>query len=349
MADQLRTRVYDILSTEHRVSTTRLGGLSQKDRRQMEAVARGELTPEYRVKALSVLAAMGDPAGADIFRRALADHRSGIEIRAAGATLLSRVGGMAAEGALVEALRAADEPIVHHKVIAGLARIGSESALRQLDDAVPALDPATAEHARFARSVIAYRHGLSGYELPVVDDERRLRPGDDARSGTISMVAAQPEDAHRVIEQVQADSFGVSGDRAAVAMLSCGPRTLALVVDGGVAAEPGRLFERPALPGFVALQADSDGSFSTAYLLLTMPDGQGGAHVSVNRPTGPTAFFGEARHDGSVVRFTLDAVAAPGATAATITGMLAEGRITELSGANGATQAPRRPTPMTDG
>lgn len=343
----LRKRVADILHSEHRVSQTKLRGLSVKDASELHAIASGARAPEFRVKALTVLAATGQPAAGDVFRDALRDSAAGFEVRAAGATWLSRLGGMAAEGALMESLAVEALPIVQHKIVAGLARVGSEASLRRLADAVQAMDPAVREHAQFAQSVIAYRAGMAGFELPVVDAAQRL-PAPPVADTSARMVAARPEDALRVVEQTAADSYGVAGDTDGVAMIQCGRRNLAAVIDAPLRAAPADRLARPQIAGYVAVQAETDGSFATGLLILTWPNDAGGAHVSLNRLSGRAMYVGEAKLDGDTLRFHLDAVRAPGATETTVSGTLVGGRIVEMEVASGQTTERMRPTPVED-
>lgn len=345
MTNKLRKRVADILHSEHRVSQTKLRGLSVKDTTELHAIASGTRVPEFRIKALTVLAATRDQTAGEIFHKALRDSAAGVEVRAAGATWLSRLGGMAVEGALMESLAVETLPIVQHKIVAGLARVGSVAALRRLADGVQAMDPAVREHAQFAQSVIAFRAGMTGFELPVLDATRRL-PAPTVANAAVHMTDARPEDALRVIEQTAPDSYGVVGDTEGVAMIQCGRRNLAVAIDAPLRATPVKRLAGPTIAGLVAVQAEADGSFATSLLILTWPNSEGGVHVSVNRPSGRVMYFGEGKIDGDTVRFQLDAVSGPGATETTVTGTLAGGRIVDLQVASGKTMERMRPVPM---
>lgn len=347
MVTRIRKRVADLLNTEHRVSQTKLHGLSVKDRTQLDAIAAGERSPVYRVKALAALAATRDPAAAESFRGALDDAAADFTVRAAGATWLARQGGMAAEGALIERLAVEEMPVVQHKIVSGLTRVGSEASLRRLADAVQSRDPAVRDHARFAQAVIACRTGTAGFELPPPDPSLRL-PAPAAAETSSAASDTRPEDAVRMLEQTVGDSFGVSGDPEGVVALRCGRRNLSVVIDAPVRRGAADRLARPAVAGFVAMQAEADASFATALLVLTWPNSRGGVDVSVNRLSGRTMYVGEGQLDGDTVRFRLDAVQAPGATETTVTGTLTGGRLSELNVAAGRTLERSRPTPMED-
>lgn len=347
MATRLRKRIADILQTEHRISQTRLSSLSAKDMAELRALAGGKRLPALRVKAMSVLAASRDPAASEVFRRALADHAAGDEVRAAGATWLSRVGGMAAEGSLFDGLAVEEQPIVQHKLIAGIARVGTEAALRQLQPSIERMLPGVREHAEFARSVVAFRNRVAGFELPVLDAAARLPAAGPSELQT-SMSIARPEVALRILDHTAADSFGVVADHDGVALLQCGRRNLALLIDQQLRGPVQELASRPAVLGLVALQAETDLSYATSLIILSWPAASGGLNVSVNRLTGRPMYAGEIEADGDVLRFRLDAVRGPGATETSITGALVQGRVEGLEVVSGRTVERMRPTPMED-
>jgi hypothetical protein len=345
MATRLRKRVADILHSEHRVSQTRVRGLSVKDTDQLASIATGARLPEYRIKALNVLAATRDVTAGETFAAALRDTQAPFEVRAAGATWLSRLGGMAAEGELMARLEVEEMPVVQHKIVAGLARVGSEAALRRLGDAVQAADAAVRDHARFAQAVIACRTGIAGFELPPVDESLRL-PAPAGAAVAASATAARPEEALRVIEQTAGDNHGVAGDPQAVALVRCGRRQLAIVTHDPPPAADGPA--RPWLGGYVAVQAEADASYSTGLLALCWPGDGHTVRVSVHRLSGRAEFSGVATVEGDTLRFKLDAVRAPGATETTVEGVLVGGRLVEMQVSSGRTLERMRPTPMED-
>lgn len=347
MDTPLNKRVADLLHSEHRVSETRLRGLSPEDLVELRAVAAGQRTPQHRVKALGVLAATHEPSVADVLRVALHDGSADPTVRAAGATWLSRLGGMAAEGSLLESLPREPVPAVQHKIIAGLARIGSQASLSQLG-ALAGDNPAVKEHARFAQAVVAYRHAISGFELPVPEGAA-LRPAPPGQTTRAPLSPTAPEEALRVLQGTAADSFGVQGHPERVASLRCERRQLAIVLNPDSLRNPVHLATGPALPGYLAVRAETDGSFSTALLVFTWPGPDKTLHISVNRVTGPVEYFGTGEVEGDSLRFTVHAVMRPGATETTVKGRLADGQIMDLQITTGKRFDRLRPSPMQDG
>jgi hypothetical protein len=343
MASELRKRVADLMHSEHRVSPTKLHGLSSGDTAELHAIASGERSSEHRIKALSVLVETGEPAAGDVCRAALGDRAAGLEVRAAGATSLSRLGGMAAEGALLESLPAEETPIVQHKIVAGLARVGREASLRRLADATQAMNPAVRQHAEFARAVIAYRMGTPGYELPVIDPAMRLPAPGEAVSSTAEAHGARPEVALRLLHQIAGDSYGVIGEHDTVTLFEHGLQQKAAVINRAVVPY---LRHQPAIVGLVALRADADGVYATDVLVVTWPKGPDGVWVSMNRLAGRPMYFGEGWLEAEGLRFRVDAVRGPGAIETTATGIVVGGRVADLQLSTGRALERRQPTPV---
>ena len=152
----------------------------------------------------------------------------------------------------------------------------------------------------------------------------------------------------RILDHTAADSFGVVADHDGVALLQCGRRNLALLIDQQLRGPVQELASRPAVLGLVALQAETDLSYATSLIILSWPAASGGLNVSVNRLTGRPMYAGEIEIDGDVLRFRLDAVRGPGATETSITGALVQGRVEGLEVVSGRTVERMRPTPMED-
>jgi hypothetical protein len=300
------------------------------------------MIPEHRIKALSLLSLTRDPAALTVFRNALHATAAPSEVRAAGATWLSRLGGMAVEGELIASLERENVPVVQHKIIAGMARVGGQASLRRLGEMAQGMDTTVRDHARFAQAIIACRIGLDGFELPGAAAADRL-PAPLSADISLKAFKPRPEDASRLIEETEGDNFGVKAEPAYVTMFQCGWRNIAIVVHISRVSD---LLRRPSIVGHVVDQDKVDGSFSTGQLILSWPDRRGGLHVSLNRLSGRMEYFGAARADGDRVYFTLDAVRGPGATETTITGMIADRHVQEIQVARGRALERQRPTPL---
>jgi hypothetical protein len=296
-----------------------IGNLGPADTGELREIADGTVHPEYRARALALLAETAPEP--DLFRDALRDDAADVTVRAAGATWLSRFGAPGAEAALLSALANESAIPVRHKIIAGLARVGGEDSLPALSDLAES-DQNLASHAAFARSVIAHRAGIAGYEPPAAAGSEPLPAPDDA-------AAAQALETYETVPdgcQLSGDTYGLIVGPS-VAGLRCGGRQLAVAIDLTALA---RLLTTPTVAALVASRAGSGGSPHTSMLVLCSPAGDNTARVAVHHTSGTPAFTGSAMVSGATVSFRLTAVRAPGARRTTITGTISSGVLDDL-------------------
>jgi HEAT repeats len=326
--DDLRPVVAEILRSQHRVGPQTIRALGGGDAAELVAIARGTTHPEFRVKAMSALAEADSPEAASMFREALLDRAADETVRAAGATWLSRGRTPDAEASLIEALGVEPTPVVRHKIVAGLARVGRAASLEALSAVLEPGDPDLAEHARFAQSVVAYRSGVTGYEMPVVPEAERL-PAPAAEPIPALAVSAQSDIAQRFTDEVGSDGYGVSLDGRST-LLGCERREFVVGVDASLRGDLAGALSRPMIAGVIGLRAESDGSIHTSMLIMSTPAAASRVHLSVNRVTGRGMYFGTGEIDGEQVRFSLDALPAPGARETTVRGRLVDGLLQDV-------------------
>jgi HEAT repeat protein len=317
MTYEMRPMVAAMLSGEHRAEREGTGELGSADIGELREIAGGTVHPEYRLKAMALLAETAvEP---DLFRAALQDDTADDTVRAAGATWLSRSTAPDAEAVLLSALANETTTSVRHKIVAGLARVGGEDALPALSD-LAGSDQNLAAHAAFAQSVVAYRAGIAGYELPV--ESEPLPAQDDApASQTLETYETIPDGSHLL-----GDTYGLIVGPS-VAGLRCGGRQLAVAIDLTALA---RLLTTPTLAALIASKAESDGSPHTSMLVLCSPAGYNTARVAIHRTSGTPVFTGSAQVSGMSVSFQLTAFRAPGARRTTITGTISSGVLEDL-------------------
>ena len=320
MTYELRPMVAAMLRGEHRADRDAIGELGPADTGELREIAGGTVHPEYRIKAMALLAETAPEP--DLFRTALRDDTADVTVRAAGATWLSRSAAPHAEADLLSALANESEPVVRHKIIAGLARVGGEDALPVLSD-LAGSDQNVASHAAFARSVIAYRAGITGYEPPATGESELLPAPEYApASQALETVETIPDGSY-----LSGDTYGLIVGPS-VAGLRCGGRQLVVAIDLTALA---RLLTTPTVAALVASKAESDGSLHTSMLVLCSPAGDNTARVAVHRTSGTPAFTGSATVSGTSISFQLTAVRAPGASRATITGTISSGSLEDLT------------------
>lgn len=271
------------------------------------------------------------------FRGTLCDGSADVAVRAAAATWLSRFAPARAEALLLTALESEQSPLVRHKIVAGLGRVGSEESLSTLAELIRA-DPKLASHAAFTQSVIAHRAGIGGYE-PATAEESPLAPVPD---GSPSSQLLETYETMPTGSQLPGDTYGLIVGRS-VAGLRCGDRRLVVAIDLTALA---RLLTTPTIAGLVATRARSDDSLHTCMLVLCWPAGDNTAHVSVHHPSGTPAFVGSARIAGTSVSFRLTAVRTPGGRRGNISGTIVSGIMADISVNSGEVLPKLTPEPI---
>jgi hypothetical protein len=345
MPNGLRPRVAEILRSEHRTDPAAIRALGNRDAAELLEIASGATHQEFRIKAMTLLAAARQERAGELFRDAMRDQEADDTVRAAGATWLSRVAAAEeAEPSLIDALAAESTPVVRHKIIAGLARIGAHESLDALSTAIDQSDAGLREHAEFARSVVAYRLGRTGFELPVFEPSELL-PAPSPATSSATFEAPGPEATLRIVDQIADDSYGVPTDNRNSTWLRCDRQQLAIVLSAHLRDSPGALLIGPTVAGLVALQAETDGSLHTGMIVLSWPQEESRVYISVNRPTGRAMYFGHGQVEGESVPFRLDAVRGPGARETTIIGTVVDGALTALQVGMGHKLVVQHPTP----
>jgi hypothetical protein len=312
---------------------------SRKDRTVSGAIAAldGKPTTLTTGTAIGILveaaaASPGSQAGkraTTALTKALTGHEEP-QVRVAAAKALGRIDAPAAVRAL---RRVADDEVDGQLVAAaseGLARLGTRADTRRLTGAA---DRATWEHAVTAAGVstrlLAHRLGL---RLDPADVALRL-PGEDAPTLPVTgRIKARIHDVELPVPRKAAVpdpqwAALVPSDAAPVGAFDCGGRTHVVLATG----DPARLREAPGVAGALLGTNESMGTTYVRWVVLTRPEGDGVA-VTLARPTGEVGFVGTGSwgDDGSLT-VTVEAVDAPGATAARATATL-RGRTFTIDG-----------------
>jgi HEAT repeat protein len=325
----------EIFWGKHRLDERAVAALSQDEIARVEEIARGRVASDFRVKALEVLAAARGAEAVGALVDTALDGSLDSALRAAAVVQLGRKGGAEAEGALVRLVEGEEDVSVRLRAAQALAKIGSPEALKPLGALADAADPSVARRAAFARSVLAYRQGLAGFELP--------RPGNDdlvpPPQHEVAAVESAPASLHEAaaaLDDLRQDSYGLRLVREQSYAVDCGLVRLLLALDADAVRDMSASAEpRPRLLGLVAERSPEDGSFSVRWLVFSTP-AERGLDLAVHRQTGEHVLFGPAVPSRGVVRFELGAVAAVGNPAVQVSGELRRGRLT-LAGTSAAT------------
>ncbi|MFI5956389.1 hypothetical protein [Cryptosporangium sp. NPDC051539] len=281
-------------------------------------VIEGDLAPNHRHLALATLAAAVPPdAGVPVLSGVLADRAATQTDRAAAARGLARLGGVAAQQAL---LRQAGEPNprLQQEVLAALgvvadAAAGSVLARLPLPD-----DPAARRQLAFTRALVTHRHAQVGPFLPAAP----ARTGPFTIPGEQTAVTIAPADTSAIArdDRLRGTTYGIApADRGYA--LRCGTTNWTILpnaqLDTNLATA--RLFDRPWIAAVLAQQLPANKRSMVRLVVLTRPLGDG-LHFDVVRSDGQVAYVGEAHRQGDGNAFTLTDSPRPGSAPTQLSG-----------------------------
>jgi hypothetical protein len=288
---------------------------------------RGDALP--RAHAIALLVASDFPNAHRDLAAVLEDEAAPSELRALAALALARTRSPAAPEILLRSAGVRD-PRVLAAVLRALGTAGGEAALPAVLEAGKRATGAAAEEARFAASLISYRLGLAGNELPLPGERDRVEvPPDAARP--IDVARAGPREAELVLRTLGPEPAGVELAEAPMWRLRCGRTAWMLALNrecaGADLAE--RAARRKLLAGVVAWRSPETGRWSVGLLVLTSPSAEvpGRVDVLACRPSGAVVLAGSARVDGASAEVSLGAVTRPGALGVRIVAVVERGAV----------------------
>ncbi len=319
-------RMHEILQDKHRPHRAVLEALTVADVEDLQRAAL-ERGGAYRVKAMDMLVAAHAPGAPGVLQDILRAPDEQPDVRAAAAYQLGRVRGPEAQQALIDAIGGIREPAIHIEIARALSMIGSPEAIEPLGRLAENSEGAVREQALFARSVIAYRHRIAGYELPVPDPEQVIRL---ERRGArrFSFSPAPIREVAVAFASLADETFGVRPMRELAFSIDCGGEHMLLALDEGLLREPLEevLPTGPALLGIVARREPIEGSYAVNWLVFAWPSEGARINLAVHRPSGRQMFFGSAETVRGGGTFELRALHGPGVYAVAV-----EGRFTRSS------------------
>jgi hypothetical protein len=328
-------RIDEVFWSKHRLDDRAVAALSPEEVARIESIVRGRQENPNRVRAFDVLAAARGEAAVGALADAARDDSADPSVRAAAVGHLGRIGGQDAEGILLGLIGEARDPGLRIRVAQALAKAGTPDALPAFDELIAGSEPRVRQRAEFARSVLAYRHGVGGYELPLPSDDD-LTPYPQLDGLPVRSSRASLQEVAAALSDLRRDGYGLELARDAVHGIDCGESRLVLAMDE-VASKAflSARDSRPRLLGLIAQQSPEDGSYATRWLVFTTP-AKGETRLSVHRQTGEQVLFGSAVGSRSEARFHLSSVVAVGNPSATVEGDFQGGRLS-LAGMSATT------------
>lgn len=311
-----------IFQSSHRLTEEAMASLTAADVERLRSIASGDEPSLYRAHAMDALARVAIPDVVPVLAEIVGNTDEDAAIRATAAMQLARTGSPEAEDVLLRNLSTATDLVVVLRLLSALARIGTVFSLSELDQVVRDRQPAVSQLAAFSRSVIAYRAGLTGYEVPAPAAEDLLEL-DREHAAQIMVGRASAHEIRATLADLRHDDFGVALSNSVGLRIECGLTRLFMTVsDDFVRRGLDGILRRPMVPALVAQRAPSDGSYSIRMILLAGPDGDGKFHVALHRTDGYPVMFGGGVADDEGARFELRSVRGRGSFAAVVRGRL---------------------------
>jgi hypothetical protein len=274
---------------------------AQMGEAELVALAQGTRPMPERLAAVKELAIRATPGATPVLTALLGNAAAPVELRSAAAMALGSEAKPETLRALQAALRVDDHRIVR-RAAESLGRVGGPDALPALRALRPQRDPAAARAVAFARSLIAYRHGLNEEWLkppsvPVLQiDERRALSLNPAPIGVdvARRIAAMQS------RELPALPVAIDGGVS----LTCAGNTLALVPHRRAAEAE----KTSAVPVILLKRSHSLEYFTVHLYILSHPTGGGRLALFGLRPDGTMTHTGHATVDGGVYHFRVDAL-----------------------------------------
>lgn len=331
--------LHEVFSAEHRAPREVIARLDATALRELEATVRGEAHHQFRVRAMGALVDARGPGATAALRQVLSKRDEDPAVRAAAAFQLGRA-GPPAEAALVSAIRGRPQATVAIAAASALAKVGSPAAIDALARLADRKD-AAGQQARFAATVIAFRHHLKGHEPPAPGRAKLLELPRRGRA-PVSSRALEGAELDAAFADLRYDTYGIQLVASHALRLDCGPARYLIALNPDLAG-----LDVPNVAAIVALRAETDQSYSVSRLVLSWPARGGTVNVAVYRPAGQQALVGTASIRGPRATFRLQSVEGRGNPPIDLRGTVESGRLVKLAGA-AAAQRPVRAEPAAE-
>lgn len=252
--------------------------------------------------------------------RLLAEDDHPLDVRTAAAVQMRLQPRLASETALLQALSSKAAPL-RRRAAEALGHSGSPRALEALAAQRLPADTATARSMRFARHLIAYRHGIEGHRLKPPAAAIPIQPR-LARPMPIEALTAAK--AKPILDTLPAGTLPFPVNANGQHRIECGGETLLLVFhrDIQTGASRRRLLSRPAVVAALLVWHAAPQIWRLGEYLLAHPEPDGSIQLVGARSTGNSAHLGEARIAGDDISFSLRTLSGTQLPAIQLTGSL---------------------------
>jgi hypothetical protein len=282
-----------------------------------------EMNGVAKMRALAALQHRPEKEARNVLLEVVANKREAPRFRHMAALGLYRVGGSKAREALTTAAEQADESSAATLAM-GLGRIGTADNLAVVER-LEAIAPSFArDRARFAQTLLAYRHGLEGNDVkaPVGSALQELGR---RKAQPIETRRARKDEAATALEALVDEPLDIDLTTERALRIDCQPNTFvwlwtSVTAEGGFAP----LASQKAVAGVLFRKRLFQNGYALSAIGLSTPM-RGGTRLTLHRPeTGAISYVGTVGADGSL---ELKARSRPGVAAVAIKARVEAGSV----------------------
>jgi hypothetical protein len=286
--------------------------------------AAGKTSDIPRTIAIKILSRSDVPEKHKDLEMLLENMNEASEIRHLVANSLGRMGDPTAKDILIRSINSEPDEKVLAAIATALGRIGDEYSLNQIRQAKQRMSGLAASKAQFAISLISYRLGLEGNDIPFPNEEDFLNIPTDAFQ--MQILEATDEEIEFCKRSLITEPFGIElADRPAFHIKYDMAEGMALFNRDFVGEQGIQLLsERKAIVGLFADKTEEDGTYSVSYLIFSSPNQRSGEiNLIVTRPDGILVSAGRTRRiDTENIEFSIRAISQLGVFAMVIEGII---------------------------
>lgn len=318
--------------------------LTQK---QITDIVQGRDKSLPRNIAINMLPASNIRGSVGILNKLLIDEAEDVSARRLAAVNLWKSNTAAARGYLLKAAQTITNEEILGGIVKALGRIGDKKAL----DTVVAVEKRSRgllkAQASFAASLISYRHGLEGHDLPVPTTYLPMPTENQMR---LKFAAPPKAEVDVFTNSLDKEPYGITFSGDLLHQFSCpgGGWILALNQQLSSGNALSTLTSRKAMLGVLAAKNTEDGRYSTTHLILSSPGTpRGKVNILVYRITGTPAWAGGTTSvDDNQAKFKLQTVGSLGVVPMEMEGVLSVSGNLIVTSAVSATRVTEKKHPL---
>ena len=264
---------------------------SDMSKEELFEIAAGKDKVLLRSMAINELASYGSPDTVGLLRKVLMTDSETPKIRRLAAIALWRTNSSEATYIFSKAAETIEDTTVLTALLKCLGRIGDEGALKVILKIREIARGALASQASFAASLISYRLGLEGNDLPFLNKYFEIPLS--SRLGLKYTVPTSSE-ADIFMSCMAHEPYGIKLSKESALQCSGLGCTWMVAINHEMTrgSTINLLQNRKNLLAIVASKSSEDNRYSASYLVLTSPAEESKVNILINRITGEPAWAG---------------------------------------------------------